>query len=97
MNNDASTENNIRASIRQYIVSTWLSGDERGFDDGTDLLGAGILDSFSTLSITAHLEDTFHIQLSPAEINPQNLRNVNALARIVADKLASKNGSPTAT
>jgi acyl carrier protein len=88
-------EERIRASIHQYIVSTWLSGDERGFDDNTDLLAAGILDSFSTLSITAHLEETFHVQLAPAEINPENLRTVNTLARIVATKLAGKDGSPT--
>jgi acyl carrier protein len=81
-------EERIRASIHQYIVSTWLSGDERGFDDNTDLLSAGILDSFSTLSIVAYLDETLHAQLQPAEINPENLRSVNALVRIVLAKLA---------
>jgi len=80
-------EERIRASIHQYIVSTWLSGDERGFDDNTDLLGAGILDSFSTLSITAYLDQTFNARLEPADINPENLRTVNALARIVLAKM----------
>jgi acyl carrier protein len=83
-------EQQIRSSIHQYIVSTWLSGDERGFDDNTDLLTAGILDSFSTLSITSHLEETYRIQLDPADINPDNLRNVSALARIVLTKLETK-------
>jgi len=82
-------EERIRASIHQYIVSTWLSGDERGFDDNTDLLGAGILDSFSTLSITAYLDQTFNARLEPADINPENLRTVNALARIVLAKMAN--------
>jgi acyl carrier protein len=80
----------VRASIHQYIVSTWLSGDERGFDDNTDLLQAGILDSFTTLSITGYLDESFHIQLDPAEINPENLRSVNALVKIVLAKLAAK-------
>ena len=80
----------VRASIHQYIVSTWLSGDERGFDDHTDLLQAGILDSFTTLSITGYLDESFHIQLDPAEINPENLRSVNALVKIVLAKLAAK-------
>lgn len=84
----------VRASIHQYIVATWLSGDERGFDDETDLLAAGILDSFSTLSITAYLDESFKVQLAPAEINPANLRNVNAITRIVLDKLTAKNGGP---
>jgi len=84
----------IRASIHRYIVSTWLSGDERGFDDNTDLLAAGILDSFSILSITAFLDETFHVQLEPAEINPANLRDVNAITRIVVSKLAAQGTVP---
>lgn len=84
----------IRASIRHYIISTWLSGDERGFDDNTDLLAAGILDSFSTLSITAFLDESFHVQLEPAEINPANLRNVSTIASIVMSKLAARGTAP---
>lgn len=80
----------VRSSIHQYIVSTWLSGDARGFDDNTDLLQAGILDSFTTLSITSYLDESFHIQLDPAEINPDNMRSVNALVKIVLAKLATK-------
>jgi len=83
-------EERIRASIHQYIVSTWLSGDERGFTDSTDLLSAGIIDSFTTLSITAFLEESFHVQLDPAEINPENLRNVKALTQIVLAKVPAK-------
>jgi acyl carrier protein len=84
----------VRTAIHQYIVSTWLSGDERGFDDDTDLLAAGILDSFSTLSITAFLDESFHVQLEPAELNPANLRNVNAITRIVLAKLQAKGQAP---
>jgi len=84
----------VRTTIHHYLVSTWLSGDERGFDDDTDLLAAGILDSFSTLSITAFLDENFHVQLEPAELNPANLRNVNAITRIVLAKLATQEPSP---
>ena len=90
-------QDQIRAAIHQYIVGTWLSGDERGFDDNTDLLAAGILDSFSTLSITAFLDENFHVQLEPSEINPANLRNVNAIASIVINKLSAKGGCPQPT
>jgi acyl carrier protein len=83
-------EERIRESIHQYIVSTWLSGDERGFDDDTDLLSAGILDSFSTLSITAYLEQSFQARLEPSDMNPENLRSVNALARIVLTKVTAR-------
>lgn len=89
-------EERIRASIHQYIVSTWLSGDERGFDDNTDLLTAGILDSFSTLSITAYLEQSFAARLAPADMTPENLRSVNALARMVLAKVPPSAAPPVA-
>jgi acyl carrier protein len=84
----------VRTAIHHYIVSTWLSGDERGFDDSTDLLAAGILDSFSTLSITAFLDEHFHVQLEPADLNPANLRNINAITSIVLAKLSAKGQAP---
>jgi hypothetical protein len=43
-------EASVRSSIRQHIVSTWLSGGARGRDDDTDLQQSGILASFSTLA-----------------------------------------------
>jgi len=90
-------EERVRASIHQYMVSTWLSGDERGFGDDTDLLQAGILDSFTTLSITGYVEETFHVQLDPTDINPENLRSVNALTRIVLAKLPAPDSHPSKT
>ena len=89
-------EETIRASIRHYIVTTWLSGDDRDFNDNTDLLQAGILDSFTTLSITAYIDETFHTPLDPSEINPDNLRNVNALTRLILSKQAAMGESAPA-
>jgi len=78
----------IRKTIHDYIVTTWLSGDERDFSDDADLLQAGILDSFTTLNLAAFLDESFRAALDPAEINPQNFRSVNTLTRTVLAKLA---------
>jgi hypothetical protein len=37
-------DSNVKTSIHEQIVTTWLNGDERGFDDDTDLQETGILD-----------------------------------------------------
>jgi acyl carrier protein len=81
-------EARVKAEVRQFIVSSWLSGDERGFDEQTDLQQTGILDSFSTLALIAFLEDTFKIQLDPVDINSETFRTVNSITRLVLDKLA---------
>jgi acyl carrier protein len=77
----------VAADIRQYIVHTWLSGDDRGFDDETDLQQGGILDSFSTLALIGFIDDTYKVQLEPAEINAENFRTVSRVARLVTMRL----------
>ena len=77
----------IRKAIHDYIVATWLSGDDRDFSDDTDLLQAGILDSFTTLNLAAFLDESFHAVLDAAEINPQSFRSVNSLTQTVLAKL----------
>jgi acyl carrier protein len=82
-------EARVKADVRQFIVSSWLSGDERGFDEQTDLQQTGILDSFSTLALIAFLEDTFKIQLDAVDVNAETFRTVNSITRLVLDKVAT--------
>lgn len=77
----------VRSSIREQIVSIWLNGDGRGFDDDTDLQGTGILDSFSTLSLVAFIDDTFRVQLDPVDINAESFKSVVTIAELVSSKL----------
>lgn len=83
-------EARVKADVRQFIVSSWLSGDERGFDEQTDLQQTGILDSFSTLALIAFLEDTFKVQLDPADINSETFRTVSSITKLVLDKRAGQ-------
>jgi acyl carrier protein len=78
----------IKGAIREYIVSTWLNGDERGLTDSTDLQESGLLDSLTTLSLISFLEETFKIQLDPTDINAETFRTVDAIAGLVAQKAA---------
>jgi len=82
-------EARVKADVLQFIVSSWLSGDERGFDEQTDLQQAGILDSFSMLSFVAFLEDTFRIRLDPADVNAETFRTVDSVARLVVQRLGT--------
>ena len=77
----------VRSSIREQIVSIWLNGDDRGFDDDTDLQGTGILDSFSTLSLVAFIDDTIRVQLDPVDINAESFKSVVTIAELVSSKL----------
>jgi acyl carrier protein len=77
----------VHSRVREYVVESWLNGDDRGFADDTDMQRMGILDSFSTLALVAFLEETFKVQIEPVEINAESFRNVNAIASLVIAKL----------
>jgi acyl carrier protein len=81
-------DTNVKSSIHDQIVTTWLNGDDRGFDDDTDLQGTGILDSFSTLSLVAFIDDTFKVQLDPVDINAETFKSVATIAELVSHKLS---------
>jgi len=80
-------DTSVKTQLHQQIVGTWLNGDERGFDDDTDLQATGILDSFSTLSLVAFIDDTFHVQLDPVDINAESFKSVTTIAALLSNKL----------
>jgi acyl carrier protein len=85
----SSVASSVKTSIHQQIVTTWLNGDDRGFDDDTDLQGTGILDSFSTLSLVAFIDETFKVQLDPVDINAETFKSVSTISELVETKLSA--------
>ena len=60
------------------------------YETCTTLIDDGILDSFAILSIVAELEDTFGVQVTPAEISPENFNSAQALWNMVQKLQAEK-------
>ena len=60
------------------------------YETWTTLIADGILDSFAILSIVAELEDTFGVQVTPAEIIPENFNSAQALWNMVQKLQAEK-------
>ena len=79
----------VKAAIREFIVSSWLNGDQRGLTDDTDLQESGLLDSLTTLSLVAFLEERFKILLDPADINAEAFRTLDAVTALVKGKMGN--------
>jgi acyl carrier protein len=80
----------ICSRIRDHIIETWLNGDARGFDDDADLQKSGVLDSFTTLALASFLDESFHIQVDPIDINSETFRTVSTVSELVMAKLAAQ-------
>lgn len=76
--------------IREYIDSNFLLGArDLDYADTDSLLDLHILDSTGVLELILFLEQTWGIQVADAEMVPENLDSVAAIAGYVQRKLAA--------
>jgi acyl carrier protein len=80
--------NAIQSKVRAFIVDNFLLGTTEGFDfdDETELVDAGVMDSTAAMELVAFLETTFNIVVDEDEIIPENLNSVNYITDFVAQK-----------
>lgn len=57
---------------------------------GASLLGEGVMDSTGVLELVGFLEESFGISVDDAEMVPDNLDSVDAIAAFVARKAAGE-------
>ncbi|MCW5695458.1 MAG: acyl carrier protein [Bauldia sp.] len=74
----------IKAQIRAFIADNFLYRDDREtVADDESLLDAGLIDSTGVLELVAFLEGTFGVAMADADIVPENLDSIDAIARYV--------------
>lgn len=78
----------ILSQVRQYLQENFLLGARARLPgDGESLLEHNILDSTGFLELVAFLEETHNISIDDAEMVPENLDSLNAIAAFVRRKL----------
>ena len=66
-----------------------LCEDEKVYDDSTDLIDSGILDSFMLIELFSTLEDN-GIVLYPTRIDRDKLRTVKGIEELISDYIKNK-------
>ena len=49
------------------------------FENDTDLIGHGVLDSITMVTLVMELNDAFDIDITPADIVPENFNSAEAM------------------
>jgi acyl carrier protein len=80
------------ATIRAFLVDSFLLGDDDGFDNDVSLLDSGIIDSTGVMEVVAFLEETYGIEVADDELVADNLDSVSRLARFVERKSVDPDG-----
>jgi len=80
----------LRTQIRQYIVESFLFGDDTPLEsDATSLLDNGIIDSTGVMELVAFLEGDLGLTIADEELVPENLDSVDNLVAFVERKRAA--------
>ncbi len=80
-------ETQIRAELTEFIVTNYLFGDiPRAPRDDDPLVEEGIIDSTGVMELIEFLESCFGIEVSEAEMVPENLGSISSLTRFVMSK-----------
>ncbi len=84
--------NNIRHNdIRAFVLGllekkTKLPGN---FDDSSDLIKAGIVDSIGIIKFILELESRFDIEITETDIESDNFRSVQGLVTMISGKTST--------
>lgn len=80
----------IRQSIKQFILTSFLPGeDPAALTDDYPLISGGILDSIATLKLIMFLEEEFGIEVQAHEADKEHLDSLNLITTLVESKRAA--------
>lgn len=81
--------NPTKQAIRTFINENFYVANALDTSDRVSLRDLGIIDSTGVLEVVLFLENAFEIRVEDAEILPENLDSIDAIASFVERKRAS--------
>ena len=76
--------------LRTFIL-TELAGEQtpQSLDPHEDLLAGGLIDSLGVVKLAEFIEERFAVEITDADVVPENFRCLEALARFIREKKGS--------
>jgi acyl carrier protein len=83
----ALTQDTVRTTVRDYILSNFLfSDDPSALDDDDSFQRARIIDSMGMIQVIQFLEQEYGLKVLDHEMVPEQLDSVNRLVRLILAK-----------
>ena len=80
---------NVKETIRQFILTSYLQGESpSNLRDETPLRTSGVLDSLATLGLVNFVEQQFGIELEAHETGIESFDTIESIAGLVQRKRA---------
>ncbi|MEF8730590.1 MAG: acyl carrier protein [Candidatus Accumulibacter meliphilus] len=75
----------LEQELSNYICQNF-GLDKTDFDSSTDLVGMGVLDSFSVVELVAYVESIADVKYDALDLAFSNLESIDAIKRFVERK-----------
>ncbi len=81
----------VRQHMREFITASFLfDGDAYPLRDDTSLVAEGIVDPTGVLEVVLFIEETYGVDVSEADLTPENFDSINTLAAYVVRRLTDE-------
>lgn len=83
------------ARLRAWIIANLFEGNASpGFDDDTDLILDGVMDSLAIMRLLTHLESDHGIEVAAGDIAPEHFQSVRAISDYIARRAEAAAADP---
>ncbi|MGA8867582.1 MAG: acyl carrier protein [Candidatus Sulfotelmatobacter sp.] len=87
MNPTPAAQPALRDQLREFIMENLAHPKGvTSFTDDEPLMETGVIDSLGIFRLVSFLEDELGVRVSDEEINPETLKNLNAIEALVIRK-----------
>ena len=84
----AVTEQSIRETLRGWILTNLLAGeDPESVDDSTPLVTSGVVTSLSLLELVTFIEETWSLRFEEEDLGVSRLDSVDLMVALVRERL----------
>ena len=74
------------SDIKNFIRTELIYNDEKDFDENTNLIERGIVDSMSLVRLISFIEEHCEIQVQDEDIVPENFSSLNKISSFVIER-----------
>jgi len=74
------------SSIKNFIRTELIYDDEKDFDENTNLIERGIVDSMSLVRLISFIEENCDIQVQDEDIVPENFSSLNKISSFIGER-----------
>jgi acyl carrier protein len=74
------------SAIKNFIRTELIYDDEKDFDENTNLIERGIVDSMSLVRLISFIEENYSMQVQDEDIVPENFSSLSKISSFIAER-----------